>query len=63
MTGKYQSFYHSIFGCMKSTARAEYLKLVRDSPERRIPKEYAVQILQTAWDTLSVTTLGSAWSI
>jgi hypothetical protein len=30
MTGKYQPLYCSIFGCMKSTARVEYLKLVRD---------------------------------
>jgi hypothetical protein len=48
MTNKYQALDCSIFGCMKSTARPEYLKLICDSPERRITKEHAIQILQTA---------------
>jgi hypothetical protein len=63
MTDKSQPLDHSIFSCMKSTARAEYLKLVRDSPECRITKEHAVQILQTACDRLSVATLESARTI
>jgi hypothetical protein len=42
MTDWSQPLDYSIFGCMKSTAGAEYLKLVRDSPERRITKEHAV---------------------
>jgi hypothetical protein len=45
MTDKYQPLDRSIFGCMKSTIRAEDLKLARDSPERRITKDHAVQIL------------------
>jgi cation transport regulator ChaB len=38
-------------------------KQYRNSPERRITKEHAVQILQTAWERFSVTALESAWSI
>jgi hypothetical protein len=63
MTDNYRPLDCFIFGCMKFTARAEDLELARDSPERRITKEHAVQILQTPWDRLSVTTLTSQWSI
>jgi ribonuclease HII len=63
MTDKCQPLDTFTFGCMKSIARAEYLKLVHHSPKRRITKEHALQILQTAWDRLFVTTVESAWSI
>jgi hypothetical protein len=49
MTYKYQPLDLSIFDCMES--KAKDLKLVRDSSERRITKEHAVQILQTVCDT------------
>jgi hypothetical protein len=62
-TDKYQPLDRSVFGCLKSTARAEYLKLVRDDPSRRITKEVAVQMLQRAWDELSVIALEAAWAI
>jgi hypothetical protein len=62
-TDKYQPLDRSVFGCLKSTARLEYLKLVRDSPARRITKEDAVQMLQRAWNKLSVFALEAAWEI
>jgi hypothetical protein len=63
MTDKSQTLDRCIFGCRKYIARAEYLKLVRDSPECRITKEPTVQLLQTACDRLSVATFESAWAI
>jgi hypothetical protein len=63
LTDQYQPLDRSVFGCLKSTARAEYLKLVREEPLRKIAREDAVIILRRSWDKLSSAALEEAWSI
>jgi hypothetical protein len=63
LTDKYQPLDRYIFGRVKSRARADYLKHVRESPVHGITKNDAVQMLSIAWDILSVTALESTWSI
>jgi hypothetical protein len=63
LTDQYQPLDRSVFGCVKSTARAEYLKLMRGDPVRKIARADAIAILRTAWERLSSVALEAAWSI
>jgi hypothetical protein len=63
LTDQYQPLDRSVFGCVKSTARAEYLKLMRGDPARKITRADAIAILRTAWERLSGPALEAAWSI
>jgi hypothetical protein len=62
-TDQYQPLDRSVFGSVKSTARAEYLKLVRGDALRKITREDAMAILRKAWETLSTASLETARSI
>jgi hypothetical protein len=63
LTDQYPPLGRSVFGCLRSTARAEYLKLVRENLLRKIAREGAVVILRRGWDKLSSAALEAAWSI
>jgi hypothetical protein len=63
LTDQYQPLDRSVFGSITSTARAEYLKLVRGNALRKMTRADAITILRKAWETLSTATLEAAWCI
>jgi hypothetical protein len=52
-----------VFRPIKATGKSEYLKLMRASPEKKMTKEQAVEILRKAWDRHSAATLEQARSV
>jgi hypothetical protein len=63
LTDHYRLLDRSVFGAIKSTGRADDLRLMRAAPSRKITKKDAGRILGIAWRKRSCAALEASWSV
>jgi hypothetical protein len=53
----------AVFGAIKSIFRRRFEELRRQSPDSRVTKSVAIQILTEIWENLSPAAIHSGWAI